>query len=438
MSAVPVLEPPPFPGRYRASRYMSAVPVLETPAPRTSTISWALPRFALHERGSGSPSSCSSTSSRDRDFGSARLCLEIGINIAYPRAMSFPFDIPCGSPLVAIEAWTPDDLVQFAHRAAAGLDSSMLAQVSAVEEQVVEALLAEPVIAALVEEYGRMLEMSDEEFRARLRPFVRMVIEHEVRKPKPKGPFLFYLFFCLEIAGDDPVQKVIKSLLSSLRRKRRKPGFGRSRRGALCDPQGERKPGFGRSRRRDAPCDPHEPAKFTPVFADAAPRPRLESELSSGARESRKVAGHVEPTEKELLAESMVRFANRGRRILALKIAEELASRNLAFGRSHRRDARCDPHEPEKFTPVLADAAPRPRRECEVSKGVEVAAGANEDAVQRPPTQHQSIEKSDVTAPEKVIEGCGDRVDPHFYISSPSTSPNSDTSPYPDRHPQAP
>ena len=154
--------------------------------------------------------------------------------------MSFPFDIPRGSPLVAIEAWTPDDLVQFAHRAAAGLDSSMLAQVSSVEEQVVEALLAEPVIAALVEEYGRMLEMSDEEFRARLRPFVRMVIEHEVRKPKPKGPFLFFLFFCLEIAGDDPVQKVIDNLLRSLRRKRRKPGFGRSR-------------------RRDAPCDPHEP-----------------------------------------------------------------------------------------------------------------------------------------------------------------------------------
>ena len=262
-----------------------------------------------------------------------------------------------------------------------------------------------------------MLEMSDEEFRARLRPFVRMVIEHEVRKPKPKGPFLFFLFFCLEIAGKDPVNVTLDNLLRSLRRKRRKPGFGRSRRGALCDPQGERKPGFGRSHRRDAPCDPHEPEKFTPVLADAAPRPRLESGLSSGARESRKVAGHVEPTEKELLAESMVRFANRGRRIIALKIAEELASRNLAFGRSRRLDARCDPHEPEKFTPVLADAAPRPRRECEISKGVEVAAGANEDATQRPSTQHQPIEKESRSSPEKVIEGRGDRVDPHFYPS---------------------
>ena len=362
------------------------------------------------------------------------LKLAIGINIAYLRAMSFPFDIPSGSPLVAIEAWTPDDLVQFAHRAAAGLDSSMLAQVSAVEEQVVEALLAEPVIAALVEEYGRMLEMSDEEFRARLRPFVRMVIEHEVRKPKPKGPFLFYLFFCLEIAGDDPVKNVIDNLLRSLRRKRRKPGFGRSRRGALCDPQGERKPAFGRSRRRDAPCDPHEPAKFTPVLADAAPRPRLESGLSGSSGETSSEA--VEPTERELLAESMVRFANRGRRILALKIAEELASRNLAFGRSHRRDARCDPHEPEKFTPVLADAAPRPRRECEVSKGVQVAAGAKKDAIQRPPIQRQPVEKESPSSEKKVIEGCGDRVDPHICVST--SSPYPDTSPYPDKRPQGP
>ena len=277
------------------------------------------------------------------------MALAIGINIAYSRAMSFPFDIPSGSPLVAIEAWTPDDLVQFAHRAAAGLDSSMLAQVSAIEEQAVEALLAEPVIAALVEEYGRMLEMSDEEFRARLRPVVRMVVEHEVRKPKPKGPFLFFLFFCLDIRGDDPVHVVIDNLLRSLRRKRGKPGFGRSR-------------------RRDAPCDPHEPAKFTPVLADAAPRPRLESGLSRNGSETSSEA--VEPTEKELLAESMVRFANRGRRILALKIAEELADR--------------------------------------------VEAGT----VRRPPTQQQTIEKKDVKTQDKVIEGCGDRVDPHFYPSS--------------------
>ena len=322
------------------------------------------------------------------------IVLAIGINIAYLRAMSFPFDIPSGSPLVAIEAWTPDDLVQFAHRAAAGLDSSMLAQVSSVEEQVVEALLAEPVIAALVEEYGRMLEISDEEFRARLRPFVRMVIEHEVRKPKPKGPFLFYLFFCLEIAGKDPVNVTLDNLLRSLRKKRE---MSRRARAAAVPP-------------------PPPPIRY-PVR-------------------------RVEPTEKELLAESMVRFANRGRRILALKIAEELASRYLAFGRSHRCDARCDPHEPEKFTPVLADAAPRPRRECEVSKGVQFAAGANEDATQRPPIQHQTIEKKDLKTQEKVIEGCGDRVDPHicFSISSPypSTSPNSDTSPYPDKQSQGP
>ena len=277
--------------------------------------------------------------------------------------MSFPFDIPSGSPLVAIEAWTPDDLVQFAHRAAAGLDSSMLAQVSAIEEQVVEALLAEPVIAALVEEYGRMLEMSDEEFRARLRPVVRMVVEHEVRKPKPKGPFLFFLFFCLDIRGDDPVQEIIKSLLRSLRQKRRKPGFGRSH-------------------RRDAPCDPHEPAKFTPVLADAAPRPRLESGLSGGARENKETA--VEPTERELLAENMVRFANRGRRFLALKIAEELADR--------------------------------------------VEAGVIRPTSKPAPV----IAKENPSSPEKVIEGCGDRVDPHVYISFLSTSP------YPDKQPQGP
>ena len=205
----------------------------------------------------------------------------------------------------------------------------MLAQVSAIEEQVVEALLAEPVIAALVEEYGRMLEMSDEEFRARLRPVVRMVVEHEVRKPKPKGPFLFFLFFCLDIRGDDPVRVVIDGLLRSLRRKR----------------------AFGRSQR--------------------------ESGLSGGAREHKELA--AEPTEKELLAESMVRFAARGRRFLALKIAEELADR--------------------------------------------VEAGT----IQRPPIQHQAIEKKDVKTQDKVIEGCGDRVDPHIYPSI--FSPSSDKRP---------
>ena len=294
--------------------------------------------------------------------------------------MSFPFDIPCGSPLVAIEAWTPDDLVQFAHRAAAGLDSSMLAQVSAIEEQVVEALLAEPVIAALVEEYGRMLEMSDEEFRARLRPVVRMVVEHEVRKPKPKGPLLFFLFFCLDIRGDDPVQEIIESLLSSLRKKRE----------------------MSRRARAAAERRPPPPTRYPDRRA--------------------------EPTERELLAESMVRFANRGRRIIALKIAEELASRNPAFGRSRRRDAPCDPHEPAKFTPVLADAAPRPRRECEVSKSVEAG-------LIQPALEPASVIAKENTQ-EKVIEGCGDRVDPHICFSTSSTS--SDTSPYPDRHPQGP
>ena len=256
--------------------------------------------------------------------------------------MSFPFDIPRGSPLVAIEAWTPDDLVQFAHRAAAGLDSSMLAQVSAIEEQAVEALLAEPVIAALVEEYGRMLAMSDEEFRARLRPFVRMVIEHEVRKPKPKGPFLFYLFFCLEIAGKDPVQEIIKSLLSSLRKKRE----------------------MSRRARAAAERRPPPPTRY--------PDRR------------------VEPTEKELLAENMVRFANRGRRILALKIAEELADR--------------------------------------------VEAG-----VIRPTVEPASVIAKENRRTEEVIEGCGDRVDPRIY---PSTSSSRDafpsSTPFLDRRPQGP
>ena len=209
----------------------------------------------------------------------------------------------------------------------------MLAQVSAIEEQVVEALLSEPVIAALVEEYGRMLEMSDEEFRARLRPVVRMVVEHEVRKPKPKGPFLFFLFFCLDIRGDDPVQEIIKALLSSLRKKRE---MSRRARAAAVPP----------------PIPPsHNPDR------------------------------RVEPTEKELLAESMVRFANRGRRFLALKIAEELADR-VEAGLIRPTS---------KLAPVIAK--------------------------ENRPT-------------EKVIEGCGDRVDPHICVSTSSS--------YPDKRPQGP
>ena len=288
----------------------------------------------------------------------------------------------------------------------------MLAQVSAVEEQVVEALLAEPVIAALVEEYGRMLEMSDEEFRARLRPFVRMVIEHEVRKPKPKGPFLFFLFFCLEIAGKDPVNVTLDNLLRSLRKKRemsRRARAAAERRppppirypDRRAEPDTSGNLGFETRSRREGLENRSELEKFMRIAEDLATKRSAESGVSRGVR----------PTERELLAENMMRFANRGRRILALKIAEELASRNLAFGRSRRR-------------------------ECEVSKGVQVAAGANEDTVQRPPIQRQHVEKVNVTAPEKVIEGCGDRVDPRIYSSSLSASPSS--SHFPDRCPQGP
>ena len=246
----------------------------------------------------------------------------------------------------------------------------MLAQVSAIEEQAVEALLAEPVIAALVEEYGRMLEMSDEEFRARLRPFVRMVIEHEVRKPKPKGPFLFYLFFCLEIAGDDPVNVTLDNLLRSLRKKRemsRRARAAAERRppppirypDRRAEPDTSGNLGFETRSRREGLENRSELEKFMRIAEDLATKRSAESGVSRGVR----------PTEKELLAESMVRFANRGRRILALKIAEELADR--------------------------------------------VEAGT----IQRPPTQHQVIEKKDVNTQDRVIEGCGDRVDPHFYPS---------------------
>ena len=86
--------------------------------------------------------------------------------------MSFPFKIPPGSPLEAIRDWKPDDLLQFAGRAASGLDCGKLAKVSEVEEEVVEALLAEPVIALVVEDYGKLLSCSDEEFREKLRPMV--------------------------------------------------------------------------------------------------------------------------------------------------------------------------------------------------------------------------------------------------------------------------
>ena len=257
----------------------------------------------------------------------------------------------------------------------------MLAQVSAIEEQAVEALLAEPVIAALVEEYGRMLEMSDEEFRARLRPVVRMVVEHEVRKPKPKGPFLFFLFFCLDIRGDDPVQEIIKSLLRSLRKKRemsRRARAAAERRpppptrypDRRVDSDASGNLGFETRSWREGLENRSELEKFMRIAEDLATKRSAESGVSRGVR----------PTERELLAESMVRFANRGRRFLALKIAEELADRVEA-------------------------GAVRP-----ISKPAPVIAKENR------PTK-------------KVIEGCGDRVDPRIYISSLSTSPCPDTSP---------
>ena len=186
--------------------------------------------------------------------------------------MSFPLKVPPGSPLETIQDWHPDELIQFAGRAASGLDKDQLARVSEVEGDVVEALLADPMIAAVVESYRDLLGLSDEAFCAKLRPMVRLAMEKEVRKPKPSVPFLFLLFFCLEIAETDPVDAVLDGLLKSLRRKR-----------------------YRRRRVREVPLPPPGPAE--------------------------------EPTVRELNAERAMWLASKGIRVATCEVAGETLAR---------------------------------------------------------------------------------------------------------------
>ena len=87
--------------------------------------------------------------------------------------MSFAFDIPDGSPLVPVRAWRPQDLIRFSWRAAEGVDKATLARLSAVGEEVVEALLEVPEVAEVVASCVEELDVSDEEFDRRFRRKVR-------------------------------------------------------------------------------------------------------------------------------------------------------------------------------------------------------------------------------------------------------------------------
>ena len=189
--------------------------------------------------------------------------------------MSFHLKFPPGSPLEKIQDWHPDDLIQFAHRAASGLEKDQLARVSEVENDVAEALLEHPLIATVIEGYRDLLDLSDEAFREKLRPMVRLAMEKEVRKPKPSVPFLFLLFFCLEIADTDPVDRVLDGLLKSLRRKR-----------------------YRRRRMRETPLPPPSPAE--------------------------------EPTVRELNAERAAWLASKGIRLATREVAAETIERAKA------------------------------------------------------------------------------------------------------------
>ena len=80
-------------------------------------------------------------------------------------AMSFEFEIPDDSPLVPIRDWRPEDLIRFSWRAAEGIDKETLARLSAIQVEVVEALLRR----AGSQGGGRVLHQRSDLFRRGIR-----------------------------------------------------------------------------------------------------------------------------------------------------------------------------------------------------------------------------------------------------------------------------
>ena len=135
--------------------------------------------------------------------------------------MSYPFTIEPGSPLEEVRGWKPQDVARFSWRAASGLNSSKLADLSGIDGSCVQALLAERSVMGAVKTYRKVAEQDPEEFKNRLRPMVRLAAEREMERERPCPRFIMFCMYCFEFINKDPIEEAISALIRSLNRKRR-------------------------------------------------------------------------------------------------------------------------------------------------------------------------------------------------------------------------
>ena len=135
--------------------------------------------------------------------------------------MTLLADIEDDSRFAAIRGWRPDDVMRFCMRAAKGVDKTALAELSGIDEAVVEALLAHDDVKDIVTEFEGHLTCSSEDFCQRLNVMVRSAMLAELQREDASPTLLLYWHFCIRIADRGPVEETIKALLRSLRQKRR-------------------------------------------------------------------------------------------------------------------------------------------------------------------------------------------------------------------------
>ncbi|MEZ5847925.1 MAG: hypothetical protein R3C70_14345 [Geminicoccaceae bacterium] len=122
----------------------------------------------------------------------------------------------------ALSSWRPRDFMRFCWQAARAGKGGPPPVADGLGEEMVEALLREPLIATLVATWQCCDDEEDQEaYRTFLRPIVRSCFERALMAEPVNFRFVCFAHYCFEVASLDPVERALDLLLKSLRAKRR-------------------------------------------------------------------------------------------------------------------------------------------------------------------------------------------------------------------------
>ncbi|MEZ5846782.1 MAG: hypothetical protein R3C70_08535 [Geminicoccaceae bacterium] len=155
----------------------------------------------------------------------------------------------------ALASWRPRDFMRFCWQAARAGKGGPPPVADGLGEEMVEALLCEPLIATLVATWQCCDDEEDQEaYRTFLRPIVRSCFERALMAEPVNFRFVCFAHYCFEVASLDPVERALDLLLKSLRVKRR------ARRKAMQPPAPQPAP--------ELPAPPADPADFEPTHEE--------------------------------------------------------------------------------------------------------------------------------------------------------------------------